>query len=78
MHPAADYFPAKPHKGRCCVRICLPEDPPGRGVPVVLCTVLAGIPEDPQTFDLVALARHEVEGVGGYMDEGQRRVGEPN
>lgn len=45
---------------------------------MVLCTVLAGIPEDPQTFDLVALARHEVEDVGGYMDEGQRRVGEPS
>ena len=45
---------------------------------MVLCTVLPGIPEDPQTFDLVAPARHEVEGEGGYMDEGQRRVGEPS
>ena len=33
MHPASDYFPAKPHKGRGCVRICFPEDPQGAASP---------------------------------------------
>jgi len=37
-----------------------------------------GTPEDPHTFDLVTFARYEVEGPGGYQDEGRRRIVEPS
>ena len=37
-----------------------------------------GTPEDPHTFDPVTFGSYKVEGPGRYMDEGERRVGEPS